>query len=63
MLVWANRNAIMTEVATVPKGWLDSFALNHQEDCRKFGNSQQSAMLYRVQAVLDAIEAGETFRA
>lgn len=58
MVAWANKKTIQKEVATVPDGWLYTFAASHPDDVRKLGDSQQSAMLYRSQAILDAIEQG-----
>ncbi len=57
---WASKQAILDEVADVPDGWLRGFAVRHPMDCRKFHASRNGAMLYRVEAVLKAIEDGET---
>ena len=57
--VWASKDAIREEVADVPENWLRGFAAAHPLDCRKFAASRNGSMLYRVEAVLAAIEAGE----
>lgn len=56
---WASKDAIMQEVADVPENWLRGFALRHPMDCRKFARSRNGSMMYRVEAVLKAIEDGE----
>ena len=56
---WASKEAIMTEVADVPENWLKAFAVKHPTDCRKFSAKRNGSMLYRVAAVLEAIEIGE----
>jgi len=56
---WASADAIREEVADVPGNWLKGFAIAHPKDCRKFASTRNGSMLYRVQAVLDAIENGE----
>jgi len=56
---WASANAIREEVADVPANWLRGFAVAHPNDCRKFAATRNGSMLYRVSAVLDAIERGE----
>lgn len=56
---WASKDAIMSEVADVPENWLRAFAIRHPKDCRKFAASRNGSMLYRVEAVLAAIENGE----
>lgn len=56
---WASKDAIMQEVADVPENWLRGFALRHPMDCRKFARSRNGSMMYRVEAVLRAIEDGE----
>lgn len=56
---WASKDAIMSEVADVPENWLRAFAIRHPKDCRKFAASRNGSMLYRVEAVLAAIEIGE----
>ena len=57
---WASADAIRTEVADVPEPWLRGFAVKHPKDCRKFAAARTGAMLYRVEAVLAAIENGES---
>lgn len=56
---WASREAIMSEVADVPENWLRAFAVRHPLDCRKFATTRNGSMMYRVDAVLAAIESGE----
>ena len=56
---WASKDAIMQEVADVPENWLRAFAVRHPGDCRKFATTRNGAMMYRVDAVLAAIEKGE----
>lgn len=56
---WASKDAIMSEVADVPENWLRGFAVRHPRDCRKFAATRNGSMLYRVEAVLAAIESGE----
>jgi len=56
---WASANAIRSEVADVPGNWLKGFAVAHPKDCRKFASTRNGSMLYRVAAVLKAIEDGE----
>ena len=56
---WASKDAIMSEVADVPENWLRAFAIRHPKDCRKFASTRNGSMLYRVEAVLAAIEIGE----
>ena len=57
---WASADAIRTEVADVPEPWLRRFQIAHPKDCRKFAATRNGAMLYRVEAVLAAIENGES---
>ena len=56
---WASKDAIMSEVADVPENWLRGFAVRHPADCRKFAATRNGSMMYRVEAVLKAIEDGE----
>ena len=49
----------MQEVADVPENWLRAFAVRHPTDCRKFATTRNGSMMYRVEAVLKAIEDGE----
>ena len=57
---WASKDAIIQEVADVPENWLRGFALRHPTDCRKFAATRTGSMMYRVEAVLKAIEDGES---
>lgn len=56
---WASKDAIMEEVADVPENWLRGFAARHPKDCRKFAATRNGSMMYRVEAVIKAIEDGE----
>lgn len=56
---WATKSALLAEVADVPDNWLRGFVITHPLDCRKFADSRSGKMLYRVSAVLAAIESGE----
>lgn len=56
---WASKDAIIREVADVPENWLKGFAVRHPKDCRKFASTRNGSMLYRVAAVIEAIENGE----
>ena len=56
---WASKDAIMQEVADVPENWLRAFAVRHPMDCRKFSTTRNGSMMYRVDAVLKAVEDGE----
>lgn len=56
---WASKDAILQEVADVPENWLRAFAVRHPNDCRKFNAKRNGSMMYRVDAVLKAIEDGE----
>ena len=56
---WASRDSLLAEVADVPDGWLRGFAMRHRKDCRKFATARGGKMLYRVSAVLQALESGE----
>ncbi len=62
MKVWATMDGIIAEIAEVPENWIKSFGIKHPNDFRKFGDAKNSRTLYRVDAVLQAIEAGESFR-
>lgn len=57
---WASKTAIFEEVADVPENWLRGFAVRHPLDCRKFAATRNGSMMYRVEAVLKAIEDGES---
>lgn len=62
MKVWASKKSIRAEIADVPEGWLDRFAAEQPADIRKFGDSRNATLDYRVSAVLAAIEDGRYFR-
>lgn len=57
---WASKDALIAEVADVPENWLRGFAIRHPLDCRKFAAKRNGSMMYRVAAVLAAIEDGES---
>lgn len=57
---WASKDALVAEVADVPENWLRGFAVRHPMDCRKFAMKRNGSMMYRVEAVLQAIEDGES---
>lgn len=61
-MVWATEKALKERVADVPGNWLERFMAARPNDIRKFGTAKNSRLMYRVAAVLDAIEAGEFFR-
>ena len=63
MKVWASRRSIRAEIADVPEGWLDRFAVAQPDDIRKFGDARNSTMVFRSAAVVAAIEEGLYFRA
>jgi hypothetical protein len=60
MIAWGRAGDIQREVANVPDNWLRTFCVRHPGDVRKFGTSRNSTLLYRSEAVLAAVEAGET---
>lgn len=60
MIAWGRAEDIQREVAHVPENWLRTFVLRHPADIRKFGTSRNSTLLFRSEAVLAAVEAGET---
>ena len=62
MMVWGRAKDIQREVAHVPDNWLIRFAATHPDDIRKLGEAQCSVLLFRVEAVLRAIETGECRR-
>lgn len=62
MHIWASMDTIISTIAEVPGNWIREFGINHPNDFRKFGDARNSKTLYRVQAVLDAIENGDGFR-
>lgn len=57
---WASKDALIAEVADVPENWLRGFAIRHPLDCRKFAAKRNGSMMYRVAAVLAALEDGES---
>lgn len=59
MKIWASKDAIRVEIADVPENWLKGFALKHPLDIRKFAAKRNGTLLYRVAAVVAAIEDGE----
>ena len=59
MIVWGRVEDIKREVANVPENWLRTFMVKHPADIRKFGTSRNSTLLFRSDAVLAAVEAGE----
>ena len=61
MKVWATKKAIRAQVADAPEKWLDQFCVHHPSDIRKYGTGRTSMLVLRVDAVLDAIESGETY--
>jgi hypothetical protein len=60
MIAWGRMEDIQREVAHVPENWLRTFMVRHPADIRKFGSSRNSTLLFRSDAVLAAVEAGET---
>lgn len=58
-MVWATARAIRAQIADVPEHWLYAFAANHRGSVRKFAAARNGKLLFRVQDVLDAIEARE----
>lgn len=60
MIVWGRVEDIKREVANVPENWLRMFMIRHPADVRKFGSSRNSTLLFRSEAILAAVEAGET---
>lgn len=59
MIVWGRVEDIKREVANVPENWLRTFMVRHPADIRKFGGSRNSTLLFRSDAILAAVEAGE----
>ena len=60
--VWATKRSIRDGIADVPENWLYGFAANHPLDIRKYGDGRNSMLIFRVSAVLAAIEAGEWYK-
>ena len=52
---------IKAEIAAVPDNWLDRFAAAEPENIRKVASARNGKLLYRVSAVLDAIEQRKYF--
>ena len=61
MKVWATMKDIKAEIASVPDNWLDRFAAAEPENIRKVASARNGKLLYRVSAVLDAIEQRKYF--
>ena len=61
MIVWGRKEDIQVGVAHVADKWLLKFAAKYPQHTRKFGPSKNATMLYRSAAVLESVEAGETF--
>lgn len=59
--VWLTKKS-MRQVCEAPDGWFDRFAINQPDDVRKFGDSNNSTLTFRVSAVLAAVEEGRYFR-
>ena len=62
MKVWASAKTIRQAIAEVPENWLDRFACAQMDDTRKFGAASNSRLLFRVAAVLAAIEERKYFK-
>jgi hypothetical protein len=62
VIVWADRDALLREVATPPENWLVRFAREQPNDVRKLTEAVNGKILYRTAAVLDAIEQGKYIR-
>lgn len=60
--VWASKRSIRESIADAPEGWFDVFARYQPDDIRKFADARNSALVFRVSAVLDAIENRKYFR-
>lgn len=61
MMAWARAADVREKIANVPLQWLYGFANAHPADVRKFGVYRNGTLLYRVDAVLAAIEQGEGY--
>ena len=59
--VWLTKRTLRT-IVEAPDKWFDLFAINQPQDIRKFGDSTNSTLTYRVAAVLDAVEEKRYFR-
>ena len=62
MIAWGKKSDIRQQVANVPENWLDTFAVKQPNDIRKFGSAQNSTLLYRSAAILEAVEQQLYFR-
>ena len=62
MKVWATEDSVRAEIADAPEKWFDQFAVNQPDDIRKFGDATNSTLVFRVPAVLQAIEERRYFR-
>lgn len=62
MIAWGKKSDIRQQVANVPENWLDTFAVKQPNDIRKFGSAQNSTLLYRSSAILEAVEQQLYFR-
>jgi len=60
--VWASRESILSEVADLPRNWLAEFAARQPDDVRKFADKRSGMLVFRVPAVLEAVEAKKYFR-
>lgn len=60
--VWASKSSIIGEIADVPDNWLDKFAAAEPQNIRKFTAARNSRLVYRVAAILAAIEARKYFQ-
>ena len=58
MIIWATERKIRNEVAELPEKWFDSFKTNQPADIRKLGDANNATLLFRVEAVLEAVENG-----
>ena len=57
-LVWASRARLAEGVADLPERWLRDFAKRQPEDVRTFDGHGDAYRVYRVAAVLEALEEG-----
>ena len=62
MKIWATRDSILDDVADLPRNWLAEFAARQPADVRKFADKRSGMLVYRVSAVLAAVEEGKYFR-
>lgn len=59
--VWASKSSIIDEIADVPDNWLDKFAAAEPQNIRKFTAARNSRLVFRVAAILAAIEERKYF--